>query len=211
MAALLTPPRVMSNVPSQVVPKPSPQVSPGSTYKFNEKTGIPEDVQKQIGETINSHQGRPLTFAPHVYDQSKNTINSPGMGQHGVHPDTVPNLNGKFPNPEHGWKPVEVEHNGKNLTKLVMRGPLNDTEDVSMPIVQGPRVKTLWRNNKNDTHRTLDLNKVHLPEEFKAGLPPKRTLMTSEETRRPGYRAVPHHNESARKHILEKYQHESGI
>jgi hypothetical protein len=150
-----------------------------------------------------------LTFSEHVYNQAKNNSGIPGQGnQHGIHPNDIPGLNGKFP---HTWSPVEVEHNGKNITKMVMRGPLSATEDVTMPIVQGPHVKTLWKNNKNDTHRTLDLNKVHLPGEFKMGKFPKRRLMTSQETKIPGYLPVPHNNEMAQRQILDKYSHESGV
>ena len=81
-----------------------------------------------------------------------------------------------------------------------------------MPIIPGnkyrnPLAKTLWTNERNDAHRTLDLNTIHTPQEFTMGKPPRRPTATVEQTRMPGYKPIPHDNSRALKMINDKFLH----
>jgi hypothetical protein len=172
-------------------------------YKFNEKTSWPEHVNTHVEQFLNQNHGKQLAWNQHANDRSKLDD-----GSHGVDIGSIPGLSGKFPTAESGWRPVEVEHDGKQLKKVVMRGPYNDTHDAVLPIIpsqSGPVATTAWKNSKDDEHNTLDLNRVHLPEEFKPGKQPRRRLMSREDTLRPGYQAVPHHRMKSRQRIVQQF------
>lgn len=192
--------------PKQELP-PWAQPEPPQTYKFNSLTGIPDEVQSHIDQTQRELGGSPLAYRPHVNQQAQLHDRS-----HGVHLHDIPGINASFPLADHGFSPVEVEHNGKSLTKMTMRGPLSDTEDATLPIDlrgQQPTVNTVFRNRKDDTHNSLDLRRVHLPEEYRPGQPPLRRLITKEEAQAPGYRPLhANHPESLNqiRHEISKLQ-----
>lgn len=166
---------------------------PQYRYVFNKATGIPDEVEKQIQEKINSLQGQPLNFANHANDR---------INQKNIDINNIPHLNGTFPSPKNGFNHIEVEHDGKNITKLLMRGPLNDTHDVAMPIsLEGekPFATTVWPNKKDDGHKTLDLQRVHLPQEFQAGKGASRKLVDSQTAKMPGYQPMLHNEENVNK------------
>lgn len=57
---------------------------------------------------------------------------------------------------------IEVGLEGRRVRKVVVRTELDDTNDMILVLVPGPgkwTVKTVWINQKNDTHRTLDRSK----------------------------------------------------
>ena len=63
----------------------------------------------------------------------------------------------------------------------------------------------MWRNKQNDNHRTLDMRRVHLPEEFAHGKSPTRRLATADEARSPGYVPLHSDNQKARAEIIRKH------
>lgn len=192
------------------VPLPGQGLEP-QNYKFNAATSWPKEVNDQVANMLTKFQGKPLGYNQHADDRGNQTggNNFLDEGQHGIHPTKIPNVNGRFPSAEAGWRPVEVEHDGHNVTKMLMRGPYSDTHDAVMPIVPGrdgnPFATSAWANENTDNHDTLDLNRVHLPEEFKMGKRPKRRLLSREETKRPGYVPVPHHRQKSRDRIISQY------
>jgi hypothetical protein len=181
---------------------------PQNNYRFNEKLGWPQEVDTQLQSLLSAHEGQPLNFSQHVYDQA-NRLD----GKHGVHPSTIPNLNGKFPSRNNGAYPVELEHNGRDITKLIMRHPYDNNMDAVMPIlpssgIQPAKATTIWTNSKNDKHKSLDLNTVHTPEEFQMGKAAKRKVVTSKETNAiPNYKPVSHDNPNALKVIKDRFLH----
>jgi hypothetical protein len=195
----------------QSVPIPG---APKQDYKFNEVTGYPDDVLTQANDLQKQWAGKPMVFAKHVYDQAGKNSNGES-GIHGFHPDNIPNINKSFPLPEHGFKPVEIEHDGNNITKLVMRGPFSDTHDITMPIVRGqnggPFATTLYGNTKEDdrsadsNRRPLDLNRIHLPEEFKQGKRPRRQLVSDDVARQRDYQHIPVTRQKSRQRIIDQY------
>lgn len=55
-----------------------------------------------------------------------------------------------------GYQLIEVEVTGGRPTKWVIRFPLaNDTRDLVLVVTADGFVKTLWTNDRNDTHKTL--------------------------------------------------------
>lgn len=56
------------------------------------------------------------------------------------------------------FKPIEVETQGNKVVKLVVRGHLTKDLDAVFVLIPGPqyRVKTVWINQRDDTHCTLD-------------------------------------------------------
>ena len=55
---------------------------------------------------------------------------------------------------------IEVETQGKNVTKVLYRGTLDSRRDLCIVIIPKRRfVKTVWVNLKSDKHRTLDTTK----------------------------------------------------
>lgn len=175
-----------------------------SDYKFNAITGIPPGVQRQMNYHLERLSGVPMGQLGHVENRANTNDRSHGVGLH-----EIPQIQGAFPKPEHGFAPVEVEHNGKYVTKMVMRGPLNNKEDATFPVSFDPKgrpaVKTIWRNDVNDQHNTLDLNRVHLPQEFVPGQLPKRKLVNDLQRTQSNYRPVPHTNEMAKQKIISNY------
>jgi hypothetical protein len=107
-------------------------------------------------------------------------------------------LNNSFPLPEHGFSPVEIEVSkhpkGSRVSKLVMRGPREGKSDAVIPVITNEPerliVPTVWPNEGDDNHRTLDLRRVHLPEEFSHGKAPTRKLVSTHEARLPGYKKL---------------------
>lgn len=60
---------------------------------------------------------------------------------------------------------IEIECCGTETTKVVYRIPYTDTKDMVLVIIPASsRVKTVWVNVRNDTHRTLDASKYCRPE-----------------------------------------------
>lgn len=169
-------------------------------YRFNEKIGIPDKVNKHLNDFMSQNSGKPLAFSNHAKERSE---------QRGVvNPMSIPSLQGKFPGPDSGFRPVEVEHNGNDLTKVVMRGPHGDGRDVVMPIridKKTPYATTAWVNENDDNHNTLDLNRVHLPEEFMEGKRPRRRLLTPEQTKMPGYQPRRHDSQKSKQNIIDKF------
>jgi hypothetical protein len=56
-------------------------------------------------------------------------------------------------------KVIEVGLEGRRVRKVVVRTSLTDTHDVVLVLIPGPNewtVKTVWVNERNDSHRTLD-------------------------------------------------------
>lgn len=64
----------------------------------------------------------------------------------------------------------EVEttfYNGMvEVVKAVVRTSYNDTHDISI-VFDANKVRTAWINHKNDTHKTLDINKYYYPHKRK--------------------------------------------
>lgn len=59
---------------------------------------------------------------------------------------------------------VEIGVTGKTVTKMVIRFSYNDTLDMVMVIIPASGfVKTVWFNQKNDTHKTLNHAKYANP------------------------------------------------
>jgi hypothetical protein len=60
---------------------------------------------------------------------------------------------------------IEAETDDKgNLTKVLARQQYDANDDVVYAVdVASKVVKTVWRNSRNDTHRTLDRAKYDLP------------------------------------------------
>lgn len=56
---------------------------------------------------------------------------------------------------------IEVGVEGGKVVKILFRGRYTETLDVCMVLVPGTewRVKTVWINERNDLHRTLDRSK----------------------------------------------------
>lgn len=175
---------------------------PGQVYKFNAASGFPSSIESGANKLIDHLSGKPIDYAqPHVPDQAvRKNIDLQNLPHYG-----------KFPGREHGFSPIEVEigkhpQGHSRVSKLVMRGPLDDTRDVTMPIQINPSgnplARTIWPNDKADTHRT---RRYHLPEEFAHGTLPTRKLVTDEEARAPGYQPLPFTNEAAKAAILAKH------
>jgi hypothetical protein len=174
-------------------------------YKFNVASGFPPSIENGANKLIDHLSGKPINYShPHVVEQA---------AKKNIDLENLPHF-GTFPGREHGFSPVEIEI-GKNpngqsrVSKLVMRGPLDDQRDVSIPIQINPSGKplarTIWPNNKFDVHHTLDMRRYHLPEEFAHGTLPTRILNTDKEARMPGYRPLLHNNQAARDAILAKH------
>ena len=52
---------------------------------------------------------------------------------------------------------IEVEIKNSNLYKMVLRKSYNDTCDITIVIqVDSLNVKTVWLNEKSDSHKTLN-------------------------------------------------------
>lgn len=54
---------------------------------------------------------------------------------------------------------IEVGLEGRRVRKIVVRTMFNDAYDIVFVLMPGPNkwgVKTVWYNEVNDTHRTLD-------------------------------------------------------
>ncbi|HEY4831345.1 MAG TPA: hypothetical protein VIH61_02175 [Waddliaceae bacterium] len=159
--------------------------NPQDYYRFNSLLGFPEAIQPQMKSMLQNFKGQPIVWSGHAQDQAKNRMNLnqlPGNGR-------------IFPSEEHGYSPVEVEHNGKDITKMVMRGPYSDNQDAVVPIIpsQGkPFAKTVWLNNKQDAHKSLDLNEVHLPDEFRPNQRPKRAFPSDLDKLQSSYKPLPH-------------------
>jgi len=53
---------------------------------------------------------------------------------------------------------IEVGMEGRRVAKVVVRGSLNKTQDAIFVLIPGSEwtVKTVWINEKNDQHKTLD-------------------------------------------------------
>lgn len=57
---------------------------------------------------------------------------------------------------------IEVGMTDGNVSKIVFRGRLDDTNDVVIVLIPGSRewtVKTVWINRRTDSHKTLDASK----------------------------------------------------
>lgn len=54
---------------------------------------------------------------------------------------------------------VEIEILNGRMTKILIRGTLDNKRDICLAIAAGGRVKTVWANLKTDKHRTLDATK----------------------------------------------------
>lgn len=183
----------------------------GHPFKFNIATGMPEDIFESSQKLANGLAGRPLTFAEHAKDQAV---------LKGVDFDTeLAHLKNSFPLPEHGFSPVETEivkdSKGSRISKLVMRGPRANKPDVVMPVntmdTNRLLVPTVWPNKTDDNHDTLDMRRIHLPEEYAHGKSPTRRLISPDEARQPGYQPISLNNQKAlaeirRKHGIPKLQ-----
>lgn len=61
---------------------------------------------------------------------------------------------------------VEVEIQGRKVTKMVQRGEWDTDHDFTIVLIPRPGdwfVKTIWLNKKTDTHRTLDASRYDVP------------------------------------------------
>ena len=57
---------------------------------------------------------------------------------------------------------IEVEIKNKKIVKIVARFDYNNNYDLVIVIIpQGKIIKTVWLNDKNDTHLTLDTSKYN--------------------------------------------------
>ena len=188
-------PRQKEIIPGQNAPQ---------DYVFNETTGWPSEVNEHVNELLKEWKDKPLTYSQHANERGQ--MND---GKHGVNIGQI--TNNRFPDVMKGFRPVEVSHNGKDVTKMVMRGPLSGTHDAVIPIVRSqnglPHSTTAWSNEKTDGHNSLDLNRVHLPEEFKKGKPPRRRLAEDWQTKQPGYQSIPHNSMKSRQRIIDKFGH----
>lgn len=66
---------------------------------------------------------------------------------------------------EGGLKIIEMEIQGQSVTKLVVRMSYDADKDIT--IVFNPAdgfVRTVWLNEKTDTHKTLDKSKYRVPD-----------------------------------------------
>jgi hypothetical protein len=58
---------------------------------------------------------------------------------------------------------------GKKIDNVVVRLPYNNTEGIVLSLMLFKRtavVKTIWLNNINDTHQTLDKSKYDIPDNY---------------------------------------------
>lgn len=53
-------------------------------------------------------------------------------------------------------KLIEAEVDGGVMVKGVYRAALNDLNDLVLVVMRDGFVRTVWKNRKNDQHRTLD-------------------------------------------------------
>lgn len=60
-------------------------------------------------------------------------------------------------------KAIEVEITGHHVTKIVYRIDYNEKHDLVLVVGEACRVYTVWLNEKNDTHKTLDRTKYDTP------------------------------------------------
>lgn len=63
---------------------------------------------------------------------------------------------------------IEIEAEGRNVTKILYRGRLDNERDLCMAVIPGRTtwtVKTVWVNLRTDAHRTLDRSRYATPQE----------------------------------------------
>jgi hypothetical protein len=178
---------------------------PNQVYKFNIAGGFPESIKAGVDQVSNALAGKSMKYTDHALDQAQ---------RKNIPLQSTPHLNDSFPGTQHGFSPVEVEvaktpSGQSRIHKMVMRGPLDDKDDVVIPTIirpSGPPLATtVWRNNRTDNHNTVDMRRYHLPVEFAHGTAPTRRLVTDEEARMPGYQPLLSNNEAARSAILAKH------
>ena len=62
------------------------------------------------------------------------------------------------------WDVIEVEVNNGALNKIVARKPIDEARDVVIVFLPLTRlIKTVWVNEKNDLHKTLDKSAYSKP------------------------------------------------
>lgn len=172
-------------------------------YVFNSLTKFPDEVQSHLNNFLAQHAGKPYRVDPHAEVRSQERMSIPA--------DKVPGLNGKFPTPDLGWKPFEVRHNGKNVTSVGMRGPYDGSNDVTMTFKPGPLATTAWINDKNDTHNSLQQEKVHFPEEYQSGKPPRRRLLNDDEMKAMNKLPTRWDSQKGKMKILKQYGYEPQV
>jgi len=65
------------------------------------------------------------------------------------------------------FKPIEVEVINGRVKKIVFRGNYNETHDIVLVLIPEKRneyvVKTVWLNEKNDNHSSLNISRYERP------------------------------------------------
>lgn len=62
------------------------------------------------------------------------------------------------------WEIVEIETKGGALDKIVARQPMNEALDLVMVLLPYVKlIKTVWINERNDKHSTLDASRYERP------------------------------------------------
>lgn len=166
-------------------------------YVFNAKTGFPKEVEQQFQDYHAANAGKPFGYNQHAEERANSKL--------GLHPHQI--LPNGFPSLDSGWSPFEIKHNGKDITSFGLSGPHSNSHNATItfrPGDKGPVATTAWLNDKNDTHSTLDQLKLHHPEEFVMGQPPKRKLKSAIETQQPGYQPIPWHSGKSKRRILQQ-------
>lgn len=62
------------------------------------------------------------------------------------------------------WEVIEIELQNGALHKIVARKPIDEKRDIVMAfLVKDKVIKTLWCNESNDTHKTLNKSIYSIP------------------------------------------------
>lgn len=112
---------------------------------YHSELGIPNNAKTNFGSML-------LDYSPHALeaaldDRYGNIINLPSF----LDTSTAQVIE------------VETDNNGKT-TKVLYRVPYSDELDLVLAVIPDRRfVKTVWLNQKNDLHNTLDNSKYDIP------------------------------------------------
>ena len=168
-------------------------------YRFNRVSGIPTATHPQINNFLKRHLDKPVRLSDHALER---------MQEKGIDPKKIPGWNGTFPKGSDGWRIHEIEHDGNAVRKLLLRAPLDEHNDITMPIREGGMIPSVWVNKKEDNRtsaeRPLNGHRVHYPEEFAPGLPPSRELDSPLENR-----FIPHTDNNFKENVLNQHSYDT--
>lgn len=158
--------RNRSTIQSQFRPVPrAPQVNVTGQANYKVNTGSAKPERKGITGLFHSELGFPSTFRPP-------TGVRPLQYSHHAKQAATDDRYGNIELPSNlnldEMKLIEVGVENGSVSKFLYRGKMDDTRDICIVVIPKPRgekwfVKTVWINENNDKHRSLDVTKYLVP------------------------------------------------